>query len=423
MEIISVLLFALLTCILAFRFLMVLGIAPKFLKQHFSPATTLIRTQPLKLSATSKVFLLSLGLRMVLLWAAVTIVMLQSNDKISVGECFQRMQRWDAIHYTKLIDEGYWGYIENDQHLFLVFFPGYVWLTRMIRLLIPNTIAAGIAVSCFCYAGGCCFLFKLVEEYYNSTIAKDSVIYLSLFPFSLFYGFVMTEGLFLLTITAACFYAHQKKWLLFGVWGFFAALTRMTGVLVIIPAVIELAFNQDSKTSFSKRVVFLIRKVPQLMMPLLGTGVYLLLNAAVDGNPLAFLTHQKHWYQGFMWFPKVVQYVWRLSSECLHTSIGWSIWLPTIIMFFLFLVILLIAGTDSQNPLSLLAFALCYFIVSYSLSWLLSAGRYLSCCFPLFVFLAKLTENKSLTKRFLQIIETVFLGVYLFAYLSGAQVM
>lgn len=427
MTLFSLLLVLLMACLLLYRCLRTFGAVPRSSGHAASSIESIEKEQTVhrvRVSDMGKIFLLSLGLRLVLLAASIAAVMLQSDHGLSLGECFQRMQHWDAVHYANLVDKGYQGYTENGQHLFLVFFPGYVWLVRLIRLLIPNTVIAGIAVSSFCYAGGCCFLFKLIREYYDSQIAADSVVYLSLFPFSLFFGFVMTEGLFLLATTAACYYAHRGKWLLFGTWGFCAALTRMTGLLVIVPALIEwIVSSRKLELPRRKKVTAALRKVPALLMPLLGSGAYLLLNAAVDGSPMAFMVHQKHWYQGFMPLPEVMRYVGRFAAENLNTAIGWSIWLPTFFLFFAVLAVLLAAGKDPKTPVSLLAYAFCCFAATYSLSWLLSAGRYLSCCFPLFVFLAKLTAERPAVKRFLQSAEAVFLGIYLFAYLSGAQMM
>ena len=36
-------------------------------------------------------------------------------------------KKWDAWHYVNLAELGYEGYVENGQHLFVVFFPLYVW--------------------------------------------------------------------------------------------------------------------------------------------------------------------------------------------------------------------------------------------------------------------------------------------------------
>ena len=56
-------------------------------------------------------------------------------------------------HYINLAEQGYDGYVENGQHLFLVFYPAYVWLLRAARVLIPHTLLAGMLHSSLCYAG------------------------------------------------------------------------------------------------------------------------------------------------------------------------------------------------------------------------------------------------------------------------------
>ena len=123
---------------------------------------------------------------------------------------------------------------------FWCFYPAYVWLLRAARVLIPHTLLAGMLLSSLCYAGGCCFVYRLARLFYPHAVARDGVLFLSLFPFSFFFGAAMTEGLFLLSTAAACYYACRGKWLPFGLWGALAALTRMTGVLVLAPAILTL---------------------------------------------------------------------------------------------------------------------------------------------------------------------------------------
>ena len=72
---------------------------------------------------------------------------------------------------------------------------------------------------------------------------------------------------------------------------------------------------------------------------------------------------------------------------------------------------------------SLLAYAFCYFAANYSLSWLLSAGRYMSCCFPLFIFAADLLRGRDSLREGICLAGAVLGGIYLYAYLNGAQVM
>ncbi len=373
-------------------------------------------------------FFSALGLRLVVLLALVACVMLTSQTPTSFMDCLQKTVRWDGPHYVNLVEKGYDGYIENGQHLFLVFFPGYVWAVRLLRLLIPSTVVAGMLVSTLSYAGGCCFVYRLTEEIYGHRVAKDALLYLSLFPFSFFFGTVMTEGLFLLCTASACYYAYKQKWLWYGLFGILAAMTRMVGLLVLVPAVLvllkqEKPLQSPVGTSMGRTVKTLLKKLPLLLMPLVGTGVYLLLNYRVDGDPFAYVTHQEHWSQGGMWVSGVMKYVTEYLKGNLNTSVGWAIWLPTLVLFLFFFGLLAVALRDRDNPSFLLGYGFVYFIANFSLSWLLSAGRYLSCGFMLFILLAKATSDKPLLRKGLLTAQAVLLGVYAFAYINGAQIM
>ena len=375
-----------------------------------------------------KIFLLGAGSRVGLLLAGMAAAMLLSDGGLTWEGAFQQLQRWDAAHYIRLIEEGYQGYTENGQHLFLVFFPGYVWAARLLRLVIPSTALAGTVLSCLCYGGACCYLYRLAGEAYNGRVARDALLYMSLFPFSFFSGLVMTEGLFLLATTGACWYAWRGKWLAFGLFGALAALTRMTGLLVIAVGVIRLLeayrpLEPPVGKSLGRCWKPLLLRLPLTLLPAAGTLLYLLLNSWVDGDPFAFVTHQEHWYQGYLWISQVVEYIGRYLGDNLGSSFGWAVWVPALALFVVGLALLYWAALRKGHPAGLLAYGFCFFVATYSLSWLLSAGRYLSTCFVLFLFLAKLTQRRPALRAALLGGEGVLLGVYLCAFLAGAQVM
>ena len=375
-----------------------------------------------------KIFLLGAGSRVGLLLAGMAAAMLLSDGGLTWEGAFQQLQRWDAAHYIHLIEEGYQGYTENGQHLFLVFFPGYVWAARLLRLVIPSTALAGTALSCLCYGGACCYLYRLAGEAYNGRVARDALLYMSLFPFSFFSGLVMTEGLFLLATTGACWYAWRGKWLAFGLFGALAALTRMTGLLVIAVGVIRLLeayrpLEPPVGKSLGRCWKPLLLRLPLTLLPAAGTLLYLLLNLWVDGDPFAFASHQEHWHQGYLWISQVVEYIGRYLGDNLGSSFGWAVWAPALALFVGGLALLYWAALRKGHPAGLLAYGFCFFVATYSLSWLLSAGRYLSTCFVLFLFLAKLTQRRPALRAALLGGEGVLLGVYLCAFLAGAQVM
>ena len=64
-----------------------------------------------------------------------------------------------------------------------------------------------------------------------------------------------------------------------------------------------------------------------------------------------------------------------------------------------------------------------YFILSYCLSWLLSAGRYLSCAVPCFLFAADELEDKPGRTAVLLAGMDVLQAIFLYRYLCWGQVM
>lgn len=416
----------LLFCVLLYKCLLAFGVSPKFAKQFILPEEDCAHKT--RYSNEWKIFGFAFSIRALVMIAAIFCIMLGSDTKLSLGDCMEKLKLWDANHYINLIDKGYNVYQENGEHLFLVFYPCYVWLVRIVKQIIPNTALAGAIFSTLCFSWGCCWVHKLAFERYDNRVANDAVLFLSIFPFSFFFGTVMTEGLFLLTTAASSYYALKHKWLSFGIWGAFAALTRMTGILVVVPAVIEFfkstkpfspPIKASIKRSAKKAVIFL----PILFLPCLGMFGYWLLNYYIDGNPFAYLIHQQHWYQGPMWFSDTLKYIIHYLCMQIQSSIGWAVWLPELILFITFFAIIIFSLRSHQNPSSILVYAFCYLIANYSLSWLLSGGRYLSCGFVFFVLLAVLLRNKPLGRIYVVVIESLFLGVFLFGYISGAQIM
>jgi len=343
-----------------------------------------------------RVFLSALLFRLVFAWASLFIYNFLSGEPLSVFELPELWLRWDAPHYVKLVELGYSGYLEDGQPLFLVFFPLYVWMTRALTLLIPHTALAGLTGSALCFAGGCVYFYRLGCAEYGRETARRALLLLTAYPFSFFFGGVMTESLFFLTTAAALWHIRRHEWFRFALWGILAALTRMMGLLLIGAAFAELGMQVRPialpKESRRKGWLTILKRTPLLIAPLLGTGIYLMLNVWVTGDPFAFTRMQEHWNQGFQWFPSVLAYLAQHALTWYNVSTRLEMWLPELLLFPCFAVLLWRSWKKHRSMFTLYGFV--YLILNYCLSWLLSAGRYLSCCLPCFFFAAEVLENK-----------------------------
>lgn len=325
-------------------------------------------------------------------------------------------KRWDGLHYVNLAELGYSGYVEDGKNLFLVFFPLYPWLMRVVSLITGNTMAAGLLLSFMCYGAGCVLLYKLAAFELGRGGAVRTVLFLSVYPYAFFFGGIMTESLFLLTTAAGLWYIRRHRWWLAGMWGLLAAMTRMHGVLLMGAAAAELV---EHLGRFDWKAI--ARRLPALLLPAVGTLVYLALNWSVTGNPFAFTVMQQHWSQGFCPIADTLWYVLQNALSYPTELVRYQIWVPTILLFPVFFALLVWAWNKFRGMYTLYGFV--YLVLNYSLSWLLSAGRYLSCALPFFLFAAALTQGKpKLTGVVAAAMGAGFL-LNLVWFLNGGQVM
>ena len=372
----------------------------------------------------ARVFALTLLFRLAVLLAGFLLLRLLVGVT-NLPESLSFWKRWDAWHYVNLADLGYGGYLEGGRPLFLVFFPLYVWLTRLVSLVVGNTMLAGMLVSWLSYAGGCVCLYRLAALDYGRGAARRAVLFLSVFPYAFFFGGVMTEGLFLLTTAAALWHIRRHRWLAAGIWGAMAAMTRMHGLLLVGAAVAELleSVKPCSFTGPARRraLGIALKKLPVLLLPLAGTAVYLGLNVSVTGDPFAFVKMQAHWSQGFQWISGTLGYVLQNALTYPNPEVRLQIWIPTLILFPVLLSLLWAARRRHRSMYLLYAFT--YLVLNYSLSWLLSAGRYLSCALPFFLFAAVLTDGRRWAAALLAGGMGALFLVNLAVFLTGGQIM
>lgn len=372
-----------------------------------------------------KVFLAALLFRLLVAGGSLLLYHILSGTQVSLTELPALWSRWDAPHYIHLVDLGYSGYIEDGQPLFLVFFPLYVWITRFVRLLIPNTALAGMLVSFLCFAWGNVYFYRLTAEEYGRKTARRALALLWAFPFSFFFGGIMTESHFLLTTAAGLYHIRRHQWRRAALWGILAAMTRMQGVLLIGAAAAELfcevkplaTDGRERKTAFLE----IGKKLPLLMAPVLGSLVYFGLNCYVTGDPFAFTRMQQHWSQGFQWFPSVLAYLAKNAFTWPNVSTRWDMWIPELVLFPVFGLLLWKTWKKHRSMFTLYGFV--YFILNYCLSWLLSAGRYLSCALPCFFFAADELEDRPKFTAVLLAIMALLQCFFCYRYLCWGQVM
>jgi hypothetical protein len=198
--------------------------------------------------------------------------------------------RWDAEHYIGIATSGYSGTEP-------AFFPLYPLLIAGIGTLTNNHLIAGLLVSNAASLFAMLYLYKLVEHEFNRQVAHRTIFYVSIFPTAVFFSAVYTESLFLFLSVASFYYVRERRWLLAGLFGAFASLTRVEGVLLAVPFLIEwsLALYETRTEWFKWPVDTLLRPLVGLCIIPLGLASYMAYLWVLSGDPLRFSHVQAHW--------------------------------------------------------------------------------------------------------------------------------
>jgi Gpi18-like mannosyltransferase len=150
--------------------------------------------------------------------------------------------RWDGGWYLDIAKHGY-SFVPGKQSS-VAFFPLYPYLIRWLHDLIPLShdagwLLIGIVISNASLLVGLTYLYALVRLDYDRCTAARAVLYLCVFPTTLFLSAVYSESLFVALVVSAFYYARTSRWLAAGALAAAAALCRAPGVLLVIPLALE----------------------------------------------------------------------------------------------------------------------------------------------------------------------------------------
>jgi hypothetical protein len=163
--------------------------------------------------------------------------------------------RWDAIHYVEIAYLGYAHHVSLS-----AFFPLFPLLIRALGTLFGGSImadyATGILLANVCFYGVLVLFYHLVSKDYGHTVARYALIYLAFNPYGIFFFVGYTESLSLLLSLAAFIFLRRGRvldWWLAGLCGCLAALTRPTGIILLVPFLVLFVQRFGIRTIFTRR--------------------------------------------------------------------------------------------------------------------------------------------------------------------------
>ena len=291
-------------------------------------------------------------------------------------------QRWDTLHYQAIAERGYTAF---ESALFVP--PLYPLLMRGLgSLLGGKTLLAGLILSnIFGVAALMAFQRLVVYEFGSLKVGRRAVLYYLSFPTAFFIFAAYTESLFLLGAILSLFYLRREKYVAAGIWGAVAALARLPGALLVLPAAYAAWMAWQKKKVFRVWAAPLLISVGAAILPLyawLGLGL----------SPFAPITTQSGRFHGGLTVPG-----WNLIMAVKQIAAGVY---PITNSLDLFFTLLFIVGTfyvvkkmPKLYAIYVLSFMALYLFRIAAVYPLLSNSRYMLILFPVFMLMAQEGEK------------------------------
>jgi hypothetical protein len=225
------------------------------------------------------------------------------------------------------------------------------------------------------------------------------------------------------------FYLQRKQFGLAVLCGFLASMTKMIGILFIVPYVLTCLSIKPFKIDFKNLV--------KGSLIAGGYGVYLAINYLLFKNPFYYLKiQQEHWYK-FVVNP-VSRYMTEIDGLDNWLRLVWNSYLgstepnpstlldgPAMLVMPFIIMIYLVLRFRSRNrmPIAMTVWAFAQVCVFASQSFLLSTARYISMILPVYIMLEEIIAGCVVTYVFILGI-FLSLAIYLlFLFSQGGWVL
>jgi hypothetical protein len=194
--------------------------------------------------------------------------------------------RWDSLSYLDIAHHGY-SVPSSGAQTSAAFYPLYPGLVGGLgRVLGGHYVLAGILVSLAASLGSFALLSRLAQDQFGSTGSRRAVLYLAVFPMTVFLMGVYAEATFLFLALASFALAERRRFAACGAAAGLAMLTRPLGV-ALLPALALLAWR-DARRG---------RALSGLAVAMPIFALYPLLLWWRLGDPWAFARVESAWHR------------------------------------------------------------------------------------------------------------------------------
>lgn len=208
-------------------------------------------------------------------------------DHASSAPILRSLTGSDGPWYVGIAANGY--HIDTLKGPFhdYVFFPVFPLAIRLASVLtFGNLAVAAVLVANVAFAGGLVVFERISRPLLGRSGALTAAASLTFAPGAVAFAMAYSDSLFLLISLAAVIAAERRAYLVMSLLFGLAALTRLPGIVLIVPLALAMAANEPHA---SRRVWLWLASGPVALMAYLGYLFWL------TGDPFAWLRAQSAW--------------------------------------------------------------------------------------------------------------------------------
>ena len=342
-----------------------------------------------------------------------------SWQALPIRTLWNSWNHWDTTIYSTIAKYGYTNRART------AFFPLYSLLVRGLMYVHNNPLIDGLIISNLAGLGIFVILYRLVSRDFNAEQAERAVLYLALFPTAFYLASGYNESLSIFLVVLSFYQLRHGHWWWAGLFGFFASLTRSTGVLLVIPFYYEYLSQGQFKPKALHWNALAGMLIPAGLI-LFAAWCYMRYH-----DPLAFSHAEANW-QRHLAFPG---YSILHSMKDIAISSGFLSFqalrnmtdlLPDLLIL-LFIILSFVGPWRLPRVYGIYALVLYAFLQSFpkggtGLFPLESVGRYMLEVFPAFIVMAAVGKYKSFHLSYLMVSGAI-LFFLLTQFLTGHWVL
>jgi hypothetical protein len=192
---------------------------------------------------------------------------------------------WDGTFYRDIAADGYGSLPEEA----LRFFPLFPVLGRVVSVLTLGGVSLGLVLvaNVLALVAGALVHRLVIAETGDADLARRSVWAAAVFPAAFVMAWAYSEPLMISAALTALLALRRQRWEWAAAAGVVAALARPLGLLLVIPALVEVLPGLRTASTRER-----LRRLAVVAGPVVGTGLYLAWTGVRYGDALAPLRVQ-----------------------------------------------------------------------------------------------------------------------------------